>query len=88
MTDPKHEELALAGIVSNPQPPFDFFRTFISSIEEFAPKFWVQYVSNLNFVLIFRFRIDGLCMSLFWIRYFWNLFRGVLALCSFFLRGV
>ena len=25
MTDPKHEELVLARIVSNPQPPFDFF---------------------------------------------------------------
>ena len=25
MTDPKHEELARAGIASNPQPPFDFF---------------------------------------------------------------
>ena len=25
------------------------------------PKFWVQYVSNLNFMLIFRFKIDGLC---------------------------
>ena len=29
MTDPKHEELVLAGIVSNPQPPFDFFVTVI-----------------------------------------------------------
>ena len=28
MTDPKHEELALAGIVSNPQPPFHFFSDF------------------------------------------------------------
>ena len=32
MTDPKHEELVLARIVSNPQPPFDFFRTLLSSI--------------------------------------------------------
>ena len=61
MTNSKHEELVLHGIASNPQPPFDFFRTSISSISEFAPKFWVQYVSNLNFVLIFRFKIDGLC---------------------------
>ena len=37
-----------------------------------------------NPVLKFRIRIDGLCMSLFWIRYFWNLFRGVLALCILF----
>ena len=89
MTNSKHEEVVLHGIASNPQTPFDFsFRTFISNICEFVPKFWVQHVSNLNFVLKFRFRIDGLCMSLFWIRYFWNLFRGVLALRSFFLRGV
>ena len=32
MTNPKHEELALKAIASNPQPPFDFFRTFMSSI--------------------------------------------------------
>ena len=28
MTDPKHEELVLAGIVSNPQPPIRFFSDF------------------------------------------------------------
>ena len=28
MTDPKHEELVLDGIVSNPQPPFDVFSDF------------------------------------------------------------
>ena len=89
MIDPKHEELVLHGIASNPQTPFDlFFGLPFQIFRSSFPKFLVQYVSNLNFVLKFRFRIDGLCMSLFWIRYFWNLFRGVLALCSFFLRGV
>ena len=28
MTDPKHEELVLDGIVSNPQARFDFFSDF------------------------------------------------------------
>ena len=28
MTDPKHEELVLHGIASNPQTPFDFFSDF------------------------------------------------------------
>ena len=37
MTDPKHEELALAGIVSNPQPPFDYFRTFIQVFRSSFP---------------------------------------------------
>ena len=56
--------------------PIRFFSDFHFKYLGVRSKFWAQYVSNLNFVLKFRFRIDGL----------WNLFPGVLALCSFFLR--
>ena len=48
----------------------------MSSIQEFVPKFWVQYVFNLDFVLKFRIRIEvfvldkaflGFCFETCWL---------------------
>ena len=59
MTNPKHEELVLHGIVSNPQTPFEFvfglsFQVFRSSF----PNSGYSMFPIFNLVLKFRFRID------------------------------
>ena len=53
ITDPKHEELVLNAIASNPQARFDFFSDFHS--KDLGVRF-------PNSVLKFRIRIDGLCL--------------------------